>query len=139
MLFRKKWYIKRIDNNIPEDSVRFKVAQEALEEYRNGRPKASIISLYNSIGNQLWVGDLSVHHLLKQVKYRKKLKKIEAKEMAKSKKREKQRNLADIRTKQKNMKSAYKAYVQCAKREFKMAEKAAKKQREAIRMSFKAA
>ncbi len=139
MLFRKKWYSKRIDSNIPEDSVRFKIAQEALGEYRDRRAKASRISLYNSIGKQLWVDDPTVHHLLKQVKYRERLKEIEEKEMAKSRKREKQRNLEDTRTKQKNMESAHKAYVQCTKKELKMAEKAAKKQQEAIQKTFKAA
>lgn len=155
MSFKKDWYTKRIDESISDDDSHLGVVNAIMRGDEEGKP--GIFSTYRAICKNLNVNIFTAHYLIKQVKYRAKLNQIEGKEARKEDKRkeqekQKQRNLMQERederwnmlmkdqaTRQKCLESAHKAYVQCTKKELKMAEKIAKKQREAIRMNFKAA
>ena len=156
MPFKKDYYTKRIDETIYDNDARLGVVQ-AIMRGNEEEGKPGIFSTYRAICKDLNVNIFTAHYLIKQVKYRAKLNQIEGKEARredkrKEKEKQKQRNMMQERVdemynksmkneamRKKCLESAHKAYVQCAKRELKMAEKAAKKQREAIRKNFKVA
>ena len=155
MPFKKDYYTKRIDETISDNDSRLGVVQAIMRGDEEEKP--SIFSNYRAICKDLNVNIFTAHYLIKQVKYRAKLNQIEGKEAMKEDKRkeqekQKQRNMMQERVderwnmlmkdqamRQKCLESAHKAYVQCTKKELKMAEKAAKKQQEAIQKTFKVA
>ena len=154
MAFVKNWCTKRIDETIPDDDDRLEVARAVIQGDETGTP--GIIAAYREICSYLDVNIFTAHYLIKQVRYRDMLNYIVKRETQKEKKRklrEKQRarNLmqeredrrqnmksADQAMRNKCLESAHKAYVQYAKKELKMAEKSAIKQRKAIEESFEA-
>ena len=154
MSFVKKWLTKRIDETIPDENYRLGVARAIMQGDEDGKP--GIIATYREICTYLKVNIFTAHYLIKQVRYRDMLSYIVQRETQKEKKRklrEKQRarNLmqeredrrqneksADQAMRNKCLESAHKAYVQYAKKELKMAEKSAIKQRKAIEDSFEA-
>ncbi len=155
MPFKKDYYTKRIDETISDNDSRLGAVQAIMRGDEEEKP--SIFSNYRAICKDLNVNIFTAHYLIKQVKYRAKLSQIEGKEARredkrKEKEKQKQRNMMQERVdemynksmkneamRQKCLESAHKAYVQCAKKELKMAEKAAKKQQEAIQKTFKVA
>ncbi len=155
MSFKKNWYTKRIDENISDDNSRLAFVDAVMCGDEEGKP--SIISTYRAICQNLNVNIFTAHYLIKQVKYRKGLNRIEEKEAKHEQKREakekqKERNMmqeredrrwnmkiTDQEMRRRRLEDAHKAYVRYAKKELKMAEKAAKKQTETIRKSFKVA
>ena len=149
MLPSKKWYVNRIDKEIPDDSPRLELIRRLMQG-SSDNPNPSIISVHRGIRRYLRTDIFTAHHLFMQVKYREKIKEIEQKEKQKAKKEARYRmqamkdqrwgaQLADEAMRQKCLESAKKAYAQYAKREIKMAEKAAEKRAKAMRKNVKVA
>ncbi len=136
MLSRKNWYIKRLDPDIPEDSLSMTIAKKALNEYRYGKSRCNKRYLYGNIRQQLWTDDKTVAHLLKQIKYREKIQEIERRENRKTAIHQWDESYLDEKHKQRCLQNAQKEYMRYARRERRISEKEAAKQRKLVRESF---
>ena len=133
MWSRKNWYAKKIDTDIPDDSVRLRIARMALHDYRSHWPNASKRYMYEKIHEQIRITQEGARYLIKQVKYREKLDWLTEKEKQEALNRQWEEKQAMQVAMQKCLENAYKLYVKADKRDQRRFASLAKKQRKAIR------